>query len=131
MIGLDTNVLVRFLVLDDAQQTERARSLLEKSIAEGVKLYVSKVVLCELVWVLDRGYRFPRRRIISVLQDLLRAENLVFEDRDQVRSALDSFHEGGADFADYMILTHCLAAGCERLFSFDGKLATDPRVVQP
>ena len=131
MIGLDTNVLARFLVEDDPAQCARARAVMEKSVEEGEDLYIPKIVLCELVWVLDRGYRFPRPRLISVLLNLLRAKNLVFEDREQVRAALEAFQAGSADFADYLIVEQCFDAGCDQVMSFDGSLAADTRVTQP
>lgn len=131
MIGLDTNVLLRFLVEDDAQQSAKARQLLQRARREEADLYVPKVVLCELIWVLDRGYRLTRPRQIEILTALLRTQTLVFEDRDQVRAAVDSWARGKADFADYLIVEECVDAGCIRVASFDSTLAADPRVFSP
>lgn len=131
MIGLDTNVLVRYLVEDDPEQSPRAAALVDRAREAGERLFVPQVVLCEVVWVLDSVYRFPRSRITSVLRDLLRARQLLIEDLDTSRRALDRYAEGGGDFADYLILERCRAGGCERVASFDGGLEEEPGVFQP
>lgn len=129
MIGLDTNILVRFLAADDPEQAKRAKAVFQSAVETGESLYISKIVLCELVWVLDRGYRFDRPALASVIDDLLRADHLVFEDREQVRRALDAFERGGAGFADFLILESCRAGGCEKILSFDAALAQSSDVV--
>jgi predicted nucleic-acid-binding protein len=120
LIGLDTNVLVRYLVEDDPEQSPRATALVERALEQGQRLFVPQIVLCELVWVLDSVYRYPLERITTVLRDLLRARQLVIEDLDSARKALDRYSARGGDFADYLIVERCRAAGCERVASFDG-----------
>lgn len=122
MIGLDTHVLVRYLVEDDPEQSSRAAALVERAIEAGERLFVPQLVLCELVWVLESVYRYSRDEIVSVLRDLLRTRQLAIEDLDVVRKALDRFAERGGDFADYVIVERCRAAGCARVASFDGGL---------
>lgn len=131
MIGLDTNILVRYLVEDDPDQAERAVSLIERASEAGERLFVPQVVLCEIVWVLETAYRFPRERIVSVLGELLRSRQLVVEDLPTARLALDRYAARGGDFADYVIVERCRAAGCERVASFDGELASEPGVFAP
>jgi predicted nucleic-acid-binding protein len=131
LIGLDTNVLVRYLVEDDPEQSPRATALVEQAHEQGQRLFVPQVVLCELVWVLDSVYRYPLERITTVLRDLLRARQLVIEDLDSARKALDRYSAHGGDFADYLIVERCRVAGCERVASFDGGLSDEEDVYQP
>ncbi len=131
MIGLDTNVLVRYLVDDDPEQSPRAAALVERALEEGERLFVPQVVLCELVWVLESAYRYSREEIASVLGDLLRTRQLVIEDLDVARKALDRYAERGGDFADYVIVERCRVAGCERVASFDGGLKDEEDVYGP
>ncbi len=131
MIGLDTNVLVRYLVDDDPEQSPRAAALVERALEEGERLFVPQVVLCELVWLLESAYRYSREEIASVLGDLLRTRQLVIEDLDVARKALDRYAERGGDFADYVIVERCRVAGCERVASFDGVLKDEEDVYGP
>lgn len=131
MIGLDTNILVRYLVGDDPEQTRRAAALIARTEDKGERLFVPQVVLCEVVWVLNSVYRFSHSQITAVLRDLLRARQLFIEDLDTSRRALDRFAERGGDFADYLILERCHVGGCERVASFDRGLAEEPGVFQP
>jgi predicted nucleic-acid-binding protein len=119
VIALDTNVLVRYLVQDDARQSAAAAKLIDRTITEGDALFVSDVVLCEVVWVLAGSYRVPRPEIATVLRELLRARHLVFSASDQLVRALDAFVGGKGDFADYVIREHALAAGCAAAATFD------------
>lgn len=131
MIAVDTNVLVRYLVEDDADQTERAARLIESALGRGERVFVSQLVACKTVWVLVGGYGFSRTEVASVLRALLAARQVVIEQSDEVRAALEGFEGGPADFADYLILERGRAAGCESLASFDRKLATERDVVTP
>lgn len=132
MIGLDTNVLVRFLTEDDPEQSPRAVALIEGALDEGERLFVTQIVLCELVWVLDSVYGYPREEIVAAVSDLLRARQLVIEDLDSARTALDRYAAEGGDFADFLIVERCRAAGCGRVASFDGDLReAEEDVFQP
>lgn len=122
MIGLDTNVLVRYLTEDDPEQSPRAVALVDGALEKGERLFVTQIVLCELVWVLDSVYRYPRQEIVSVVRDLLRTRQLVIEDLDSARAALDRYADQGGDFADFLIVERCRAAGCGLIASFDGDL---------
>lgn len=132
MIGLGTNVLVRYLTEDDPEQSPRAVALVEGALQEGERLFVPQIVLCELVWVLDSAYGYSREEIVSVARDLLRARQLVIEDLDSARMALDRYAAQGGDFADFLIVERSRAAGCERVASFDGSLCkAEDSVFQP
>jgi predicted nucleic-acid-binding protein len=119
MRGLDTNVLVRYLVADDARQTASAVRLVEQSRGTGDVLYISVVVLCELVWVLTRGYGHAKAEIVGVLELILRTKQFKLENDPLVRRSLDAFQAGRGDFADYLIGEICRQAGCEDCITFD------------
>jgi len=131
VIALDTNVLVRFVVADDAQQASRARALVERTESAGEALFVSDVVLCEFVWVLQGAYRFPRAIVVRTLRGLLCARALAFHDSAALGRAVDAFSSGKGDFADYVILEHARAAACESVATFDAALLREPAFARP
>ncbi len=122
MIGLDTNVLVRFLVQDDPGQGALARGLLERC-TEDRPGFVGREVLVELVWVLERAYGFARGKVADALDGLLSAEELELETPEAVAVAAEGYRTGGADFADLMIAAAAQRAGCETLYTFDRRAA--------
>ena len=126
MIGLDTNVLVRFLVDDDEIQSARARRLIEKAISDEESLFVSDVVLCETFWVLASAYKVARKEIDAVFSELLQARALAFESRDRLADALAGFSRGRGDFADYIIGARAREAGCSTVATFDRALFREP-----
>jgi predicted nucleic-acid-binding protein len=119
VIALDTNVLVRFLVEDDAKQSAAAAAVVERAVAADEPLFVSDLVLCETVWVLSGSYRVPRSEIIALLRELARARHLTFAEPDQLTRALDAYAKGRGDLADYLIREHARAAGCDMVVTFD------------
>ena len=122
MIALDTNVLVRYLVHDDARQAETARRLLEGFTAERPG-FVCREVTIELVWVLRRAYGFSRDRIATLLEDLTATEGLELEAADDVARAASGYRRGGAGFSDLMIVAAARREGAEALSTFDRKVA--------
>jgi predicted nucleic-acid-binding protein len=131
MIGLDTNVLVRFLVEDEPAQARLALQLIEREIAACKRLFVSQIVLCELVWVLASAYEFRRTEIVGVLADLLRSRDLEIEDRDAAVRALDAYAKTKGDLSDFLILERAKAAGCRTVATFDKALLERPGFVRP
>ncbi len=131
MIALDTNVLVRFVVADDAQQGERARALIAKAVAREEKLFVSDLVLCELVWVLESAYRFSRPVVARTLVRILAARALAFRDSAALARSVEAFSRGKGDFADYVVLAHARDAGCESVATFDRALLKEDGFVHP
>jgi predicted nucleic-acid-binding protein/bifunctional DNA-binding transcriptional regulator/antitoxin component of YhaV-PrlF toxin-antitoxin module len=131
MIALDTNVLVRFLVEDDAAQASRAAALIEQAIADGTALFISDVVLCETVWVLTARYGFSRVEVAAVLRRLLDADHLVFATPPQNVRALAAYAAGKDDFADYVIREHGRAAACSAVATFDHALLKETGYVSP
>lgn len=118
MIALDTNVIVRYLVRDDLQQAEAARVLLESLTAERPG-YICREVVVELVWVLERAYRFSRARVATVLDQLLVSEGLVFEVADDVAQAAFRYRTGGEGFSDLMILATARRSEAHPVYTFD------------
>jgi len=118
VIGLDTNVLVRYVMQDDPRQSPRATRLID-SLAPQAPGYVSLVVLVELVWVLRSNYGLARGQVATVLETLLRSKELLIERAETLAQALERFESAGADFADALIERIAAAAGCEATYTFD------------
>lgn len=131
MIALDTNVLVRFVVADDAAQATRARALVDGATERGEVLFVSDVVMCELAWVLVAGYRFSRAVVAQTLRRLLAARVLAFRDSAALVRAVDAFTARKGDFADYVILAHARGAGCTAVATFDQALLKEEPFTRP
>ena len=131
MIGLDTNVLVRFLVRDDEDQHRRAVELLRRGADEGGTFFVGEIVLAEVVWVLASRYHCGRDEIGSVVRQLTEVQELVFESTDRVVRALRSFERGKGGFADYLIAERARDAGCSSVATFDKALHADSGFVAP
>lgn len=124
MIGLDSNVLVRYIVQDDPEQASAASRLIEGQCTARSPGHVNLVVLVEVVWVLTRAYGYGRTDVAGVVSQLLRTTEFDIEDTDAVWAALREFEVGAADFADYVIARRNRDAGCGRTYTFDRKAAT-------
>jgi len=131
MIGLDTNVLVRYLVEDDESQCRRATELIEGAIASDTLLFISDIVMCETVWVLSSSYRFSRTEIVEVLAALLRAKSVVFTSTDRLARSLDAYRKGKGDFADYLIRELAQSAGADTVATFDESLLKETGFSKP
>lgn len=131
MIGLDTDVLVRFLVEDDAEQTDRAVAALHRGSQRGERYFVSDIVLCELIWVLRRSYRIPRAEIAAELRRLLATAEVDFQSADRLPRLLTAWEAGGPDLSDLLVLETARRAGCSALLSFDAKLLALEGVTSP
>lgn len=123
MIGLDTNVLVRYVVRDDAGQAAAATRLIESECTADEPGVVTLVVLCELVWVLERGYRYSRAEIAGVLRGLLGAQEVRVERADLAWQALNGYADGSAGFADFVIGLCAREEGAETTWTFDRSAA--------
>jgi predicted nucleic-acid-binding protein len=118
MIGLDTNVLVRYIAQDDSKQSPKATRLIE-SLTVDAPGYVSIVSVVELVWVLTGCYALTRGEICEVLETLLRTKEIIVAHADTIWKALRLFKEGKADFADCLIERSANEAGCSYTTTFD------------
>lgn len=126
MKGLDTNVLVRYLVQDDPQQTARATRFVEQECSPDAPGHLSHIVLCELVWVLESCYDQNRAGILRVLEAVLGVAELEVESPATVWLALDDYRSGKADFSDHLLARSNGSRGCETTVTFDGKAASSP-----
>lgn len=131
MIGLDTNVLVRYLTQDDPDQAKAANQLIESQCTAEDPGLVSQVVLCELVWVLRSAYACGQDTITRILERILTAAELKVTDEEVAWRALRAYQQGGAEFPDYSILFSNREAGCTLTYSFDRKLARHPEAEIP
>ena len=131
MIAVDTNVLARLLVKDDAAQTRKAVQLFRRLDANGERARVSDVVVCELVWVLQSCYGFGREQIVATLELVLAARQLVFDSPDRLHRALRAFEAGRGDVADYLVREDARAAGCDQVATFDRVLLKEEMFVSP
>lgn len=123
MAGLDTNVLVRWLVNDDEQQVEQIERLLKSARARREALYVPSTVLLELEWVLRSRYSFDKEAILQTFTALLESRDLEIQAESAVERALHAFRQGPADFADCLHAGLCAAAGHAPMLTFDAKAA--------
>ena len=123
MIGLDTNVVVRYLTHDDPAQATAAVRVMD-SLSSDSPGFLSLVVIAELVWVLEASYRFKKKEIEQVLETLLRSKELILERAEVVSQALRKFSASRADFADCLIERCGHAAECEHTVTFDQNAAT-------
>ena len=125
MIGIDTNVLVRYLAQDDARQSALATRLFETSLTEEAPGFLSSVVLVETVWVMADLYGADRQHIASIVEALLHTSTLMVADAEIVWRALSGFRAGRADFSDFLIHELSAAAGCTTIYTFDKLAARD------
>lgn len=123
MIALDTNVLVRFLTQDDPAQAQLANDLIGK-LTPGSPAFVCREVMIEVVWVLERAYRFDRQTIAQALDAVLEAVELQIENADRVGLALSRYRHGGPGFADQMIALAGRDAGAATCYTFDKQAGT-------
>jgi len=126
MIGLDTNVLVRYFTRDDERQWKRVDAYLKKSCSSKNPGWISCIVLCEVVWVLTRGYGYAKSDILKLLEQLCLTAEIRVEAHDCVRGAVQDCKNGKADFSDYLIGRLNKERGCETTITFDRKAANHP-----
>ncbi len=131
MLAIDTNILIRFILRDDPNQAQQADDVFQKAIESGDEIFVSDVTLCELAWVLKRTFKFRRDQILKVLRSIYETDIIRFASDDKIADSLDLYEKGRADFADYLIIQHCKAAGAPNLISFDKAALGEPGFVGP
>lgn len=119
MKGLDTNVLVRYLVKDDKKQGKIASDYIQRAASSGQQCFINCIVLCELVWVLESAYGFARQQVIDVLEKLFLAKQIDIEMKDIARQALQDYKTGKGDIADYLVGRINQEHGCDTTATFD------------
>jgi predicted nucleic-acid-binding protein len=123
MIGIDTNVLVRYLTDDDDEMADRAERLLDRECDPDRQAFINAVVLSETAWVLRRHYRYSREQIATVIDALLRAPSIAVEHDELVEHALDDYRSTSVDFTDALIGIINRQSGCAVTATFDRKAA--------
>ncbi len=118
MIGLDTNVIVRYIMQDDPRQSKLASAFIEQ-LTDASPGFVSLVAITELVWVLESAYSLARYQVAGALANLVSIDVFKIERVAVVASALRSYKQGNADFADCLIERSSANAGCEKTMTFD------------
>jgi predicted nucleic-acid-binding protein len=121
MIGLDTNVLVRYLTQDDPIQSAKAAEIIERRLTEQTPGFVSVVAMVETAWVLDRVYDLGAHDIAAAIERMLQADVLVVENEQEVFTAMVALKRGYRSFADALIAELGIRAGCTSTLTFDHK----------
>jgi predicted nucleic-acid-binding protein len=126
VIGLDTNVIVRYLAQDDVRQATAATRLIEGSLSAEARGFISIVTLAEVVWVMASNYRAARAAVADIVEGLLTAPQLAIEKADVIWRALRAFRESKADFSDAVIVELGRDAGCSKTVTLDRHAAAHP-----
>lgn len=128
MIALDTNVLLRLLLRDDPGQAKRAQVLFDANADRDGALFVTDVVIAELVWVLRSRYRLAPRQIGVAVQGLLDNATLAWQSPAATANALALYEAGNVDFADCLLAAQASERGCEAVATFDRGMQSLPGV---
>jgi predicted nucleic-acid-binding protein len=131
MIGLDTNVLVRYVAQDDAVQSAKATEWIERRLTAENPGFISVVAIAETAWVLERTYGLADRDIAATIERLLQADVLVVESAQQVFTAMMALKKGHGSFADALISASGTDAGCTHTLTFDQKALRLPGFASP
>ena len=126
MKALDTNVLIRYLVQDDAKQSAIATRFIEGHCTEKSPCFIGQITLCEIAWVLERNYDQDRVAIADVIEQLLQVGQLEVMEPSVVWRALSDYKSSNADFPDHLLARVNESAGCEATVTFDKKASKQP-----
>jgi predicted nucleic-acid-binding protein len=126
VIGLDTNILVRFLTHDDPKQTPIAIDIITNRVSEDVPGFVSLVTLAETAWVLDRIYGLDKRKIGEAMRSLAQLPAIRLQSEAEAMGAIVAAQRDGADIPDVLIATLGLTSGCMTTLTFDRKASRLP-----
>jgi predicted nucleic-acid-binding protein len=121
MIGLDTNILVRYLTQDDPAQSRRAAEFIDRQLTEDNPGYVSTVVMAETVWVLERAYELENAEIADCVERILQTAVIVVQNEQEVFAAMAVLKDGLGSFGDGLILALATKGGCAKTVTFDRK----------
>lgn len=121
MIGLDTNILVRYLTQDDPDQSLKATEIIEQRLTKENPGFVSIVAMVKIVWVLDRAYSFSAHEIAAAVERMLQIDVLVVENEQEVFTAMIALKNGQGTFADAVIAAIGARANCSCTLTFDQK----------
>ena len=121
--GIDTNVLVRYIVQDDPAQSKLATQFMECECTVDTPAFINGMVICELVWVLESAYGYSRQEIANAIELILRTREFHLHEPEILWQSLSGYQHKGADFADLYIACVNRHAGCENTVTFDKKAA--------
>jgi predicted nucleic-acid-binding protein len=119
MIGLDTNILVRYLAQDDPVHSPKATEIMERRLTEEGPGFISVVAMVETVWVLDRAYGISDHEVAAAIERILQTDVLLVENEQEVFAAMVALRDGNGSFADALIAALGTRAGCARTLTFD------------
>ena len=119
MIAIDTNILVRYLTQDDEKLASIATRFLEQHVNKTNYIYINNIVICELIWVLERGYRYTKTQITEVIKEILTSSEFCFENRELLWLSLENYRMTKADYSDIVICLCNKSKGCENTFTFN------------
>ncbi|QQV74880.1 hypothetical protein H6P87_00422 [Rickettsia tillamookensis] len=119
MIGIDTNILIRYLTGDDKVQSIKATELIERYSGQENSIFVNNIVICELVWVLERGYKYSKEQIILVLKEIFSTVEFSFENQQVLWLSVLEYENYKADFSDILIGKLNIFNGCNYTVTFD------------
>lgn len=118
MIGLDANILLRFLTQDHPSQSKQASKLFKQLTSE-YQGYISEPVMLEIYFTLQRGYKLEKTDLIAILESLLATKELVIENASDIQAALKLYKKTKPRLNDCLIAIKCQKAGCKQIYSFD------------
>jgi len=121
MIGLDTNVLIRYLTQDDKTQATKTNKLIDNELSTSNPGFITLISLVEVVWVLESCYEQRKDTLTDVVYSLLTTKQLLVESADMAYLALKRYSAGKADFSDALIAVISENRGCETVVTFDKK----------
>ncbi|NJO15680.1 MAG: type II toxin-antitoxin system VapC family toxin [Thioploca sp.] len=121
MKGLDANVVIRYLVQDDLEQSAIATTFIERECTETQPGFICHIVLCEVIWVLKTCYKVPKEKLVEIIQALIETKQLSIQEPQVVWEALQVYQESTADFSDVLLMRVNQSKGCEYTVSFDAK----------
>lgn len=123
MIGLDTNIIVRYFALDDPVQSRMASEIIERRSSEDEPGFISLVTMVETVWVLSRIYGLSGEETAGIVELMLQADSISIQNEREVFTAMVALKSGQAAFADALIAALGTWAGCPATLTFDKKAA--------
>ena len=121
MKGIDTNILIRFLIGDEELQAKKVYNIFKKAEAEKNELFVPLLVILELIWVLESVYEISRTEILDVISELILMPILKFENQSALRKFTHAAQGNGYDLSALLIVYSAKVQGCETVITFDKK----------
>ena len=121
MIGIDTDILVRYLAQDAPDQAKIATEFIENTCTKDDLGFINHITLCEMCWVLKRLYKTPKEQLAEIIEQLLRTAQLFLQEPQVVWMALEEFKTNNADFPDCLMAQINLINYCSSTVTFDVK----------